>query len=74
MAPLAEEAGQTAREVVKGVAANPSCLAAIALAAIFAVLTYLAMQREAERQNQRAIHMAELLDKCLVTNSTPPPE
>lgn len=66
MSPLAEEIGSTAREAVKSVGSNPSCLAAILLAGIFAFLTYLAAQREAERYNSRIAHAMALLDKCIV--------
>jgi hypothetical protein len=51
-----------AQTTVEGLKSNPSCLAAIALAAIFAVLTFYAMQRDADR---RAQTVNTLLTRCM---------
>lgn len=56
---------EVARETVDGLKRNPSCLAAIILAGVFAFLTYLAMQREAERAMVRMTTVTGLLDRCL---------
>jgi len=47
-----EEVGKVASETVAAVKTNPSCLAAILLAAMFAVLTYVAFQRDADRRSR----------------------
>jgi len=63
-----EEGGKVASSVVEKLGANPSCLAALAVVALFGVLNYF----EAERQNSRMMARAEdvnhLLQECLDTN------
>lgn len=50
---------QVAAEAGGGLKGNPSCLAAIMLAAVFAVLTFVAMQRDAERRSRTVDLMME---------------
>lgn len=59
------EAGKVASEAIAGLKNNPSCLAAIVLAGVFAFLTYLALQREAERSQGRMETVVNLLNRCL---------
>jgi hypothetical protein len=59
------EAGKAVSNAIEGLKTNPSCLAAILLAALFAVLTYVAMQREAERYNARVETMMSLINRCM---------
>lgn len=58
---IPEEAGKVATSTVDALKGNPSCLAAIMLAGIFAVLTYVAFQRDADR---RAKTVDLLLERC----------
>lgn len=59
------EAGKVASDAINGLKQNPSCLAAILLAALFAILIYVASQREAERYNARIQTMMALINKCV---------
>lgn len=56
-----EEAGKVATSAVEALKTNPSCLAAIMLAALFAGLTFYALQRDADR---RAKTTDILLERC----------
>lgn len=56
--------GRAAAAIAEGLRGQPACLAAILLAAIFAVLTYFAMQRDADRRTQL---MLALMEKCSLT-------
>lgn len=60
-----EQVGKVASGTVDALKTNPSCLAAIILAALFAILTYIAMQREAERYNARVETMMSLINRCM---------
>lgn len=59
------ELGKAVASTADAFKTNPSCLAAIILAALFAVLTYIAMQREAERYNARVEAMMTLINRCM---------
>lgn len=52
-----------------GLKANPSCLAAIILAALFAFLTYSAMTKERAEAHERAM---AIIAKCFPDNKAPP--
>jgi hypothetical protein len=58
---LGEEAGNVARTAIEGFKGQPSCLAAIILAGIFAVLTFYAFQRDADRRTKTT---DLLLERC----------
>lgn len=58
------ELGKAVSGTVDAMRHNPSCLAAIILAGIFAFLTFLAFQREAERQNQRMQAAIAIIERC----------
>ena len=47
-----EETGKVATSIVEGLKTSPSCLAAIILAAMFALLTFYALQRDADRRSK----------------------
>lgn len=59
---MIEDAGKVASDTVAAFKGSPSCLAAILLAAIFAFLTFYALQRDADR---RAHTVDILLSKCV---------
>lgn len=54
MSNIPEEAGKVATSAVDAFKNNPACLAAILLAMVFAVLTFLAFQRDADRRSKTA--------------------
>lgn len=54
-----EEAGKVATSAIDGLKTNPSCLAAILLAAMMAAFTYFALQADAQRTHERAMAMLE---------------
>lgn len=62
MSNTVEEAGKVATSAIDAMKGNPSCLAAIILAALFALLTFYAMQRDADR---KAKTVDILLTKCI---------
>ena len=66
---MPEEAGKAVSSVVDGLKGNPSCLAAIVLAALFAVLTFYAMQKDAER---KAKTVDILLQHCIYPGADKP--
>lgn len=68
---IPEEAGKVATSTVEALKTNPSCLAAIILAGIFAVLTFFAMQRDADR---RARTTDLLLQRCFYDHGITPPQ
>lgn len=51
----------TATEVAKGLASNPSCLAAVALAALMAGLTYVALSEDKAQAHELTL---KLLAAC----------
>lgn len=61
---IPEEAGKTISNVADALKTNPSCLAAITLAAIFGILTYLTLRDEQAQTQQRQML---LLEKCFPT-------
>ena len=58
-----------AKSAVDGLKGNPSCLAAIALAGIFAYLTYLSLTGERAEMHERQM---KLIDRCIAPTSFPP--
>lgn len=66
-----EESAKVATTVVEGFKNNPACLAAILLAALFAVLTFYAMQRDADR---RARTVDIMLTRCVPNVEAHPAE
>ena len=68
---IPEQTGKIVTSVTDGLKTNPSCLAAIVLAAFFALLTYIALQREAERSQLRLQSTIDLLNKCIDVGKEP---
>lgn len=57
-----EEAGKVATSAIDAFKNNPACLAAILLAAVFAILTFFALQKDAERRSKT---VDTLLERCM---------
>jgi hypothetical protein len=64
MSNVPEEIQKTVTSVTEALKTNPSCLAAILLAAIFALLTYFSMTIERHEAHERAM---ALITKCVPT-------
>ena len=62
---LPEQAGKVATGAIDALKTNPSCLAAILLAALFAILVYIGSQREGERAQRRLEITMEMLQSCV---------
>ena len=60
-----EQVGKVATGAIDALKTNPSCLAAILLAALFAVLVYVGSQREGERAQRRLEVTMEMLQSCI---------
>jgi hypothetical protein len=61
MSNIPEETGKVATTAIEAFKNNPACLAAILLAALFAVLSFYGMQRDADRKSKTA---DLLLERC----------
>ena len=57
-----EEAGKVATSAIDAMRSNPSCLAALLVVAIFAVISFIANQRDAERKTKT---IDILLTRCV---------
>jgi hypothetical protein len=64
MSNVPEEIQKTVTGVAEAMKENPSCFAAICLAAIFALLTYLSLTIERQEAHERAM---ALIEKCVPT-------
>jgi hypothetical protein len=62
---LPEAGGKVATAAIEGLKTNPSCLAAILLAALFAILVYIGGQREGERAQRRLEITMDMLNTCV---------
>lgn len=62
MGDLPEEVGKVTTSAIDAMKGSPSCIAAIILAGLFAVLTFYGLQRDADR---RAKAVDILLTKCV---------
>lgn len=62
------EVGSTTRSAIEAFKGNPACLAAVLLAAMFAVLTYAAMQRSEQRNHEARMAM---LERCFPAEEQP---
>jgi hypothetical protein len=62
---IPEPVQKVVHSTVDGLKQNPSCLGAVVLAGLFAFLTYLALQREAERSQARLETTVRLLTQCM---------
>jgi hypothetical protein len=68
---IPEQAGKVANNVIDGLKANPSCLAALAVVALFGVLNYFEAERQNTRMMERTHEVGELLKSCLANKSQP---
>lgn len=59
---IPEEAGKVLHNAIEGLKVNPSCLAAIMLAAMFALLIYFSAK---DREDQYHARISLLLERCL---------
>lgn len=66
-----EEAGKVATSAIEGLKSNPSCLAAILLASLFALLTYASLQASERRAHDRMIEVVKLLHACYPAAAEP---
>jgi hypothetical protein len=60
-----EEGGKVAGAVVEKLGANPSCLAALAVVALFGLLNYFEDSRQNDRMMARAEDVNNLLRQCI---------
>jgi hypothetical protein len=60
-----EEVGKVAGSVVDKLGSNPSCLAALAVVALFGVLNYFESERQNTRMMARTQEVGALLKECL---------
>jgi hypothetical protein len=68
---IPQEAGKVATSVVDGLKQNPSCLAALAVLTIIAVLHYFSAEREAARQSRRFDAVVAMLNRCYPEEGRP---
>jgi hypothetical protein len=68
---VVEEGGKVAGSVIEGLKSNPSCLAALAVLAIIAVLHYFSAEREAMRQARRFDAVVSMLNRCYPDEGRP---
>jgi len=66
---IAEEGGKVASSVVEGLKQNPSCLAALAVVALYGILSYYENSNQNQRIIERTKEVGELLKACLAANN-----
>jgi hypothetical protein len=64
---IPEQAGKVATSAIDAMKANPSCLAALLVVALFGVLQYFEDVRQNERMEQRVVEVSKLLNSCFDT-------
>jgi hypothetical protein len=62
---IPEQAGKVATSVVEGLKNNPSCLAALAVVALYGVLQYFESENQNRRMMDRTQEVGKLLQECL---------
>jgi hypothetical protein len=67
---IPEQVGGVAGKVVEGLKTNPSCLAALAIVALYGVLQYFESENQNQRMMDRTKEVAALLERCLMDNQT----
>lgn len=65
---IPEQTGKVATSLIEGLKTNPSCLAALAIVALFAILQYFDNRQESERIMLRTQEVTKLLDRCLTND------
>jgi hypothetical protein len=63
---IPEQAGNLAGKVVDGIKGNPSCLAALAVVALYGLLQYFESENQNQRMMDRTKEVGELLRQCLI--------
>jgi hypothetical protein len=78
---IPEQAGNLAGKVVEGLKTNPSCLAALAVVALYGLLQYFESENQNQRMMDRTKEVGDLLRQCLIDAQTtrgigdlPPPD
>jgi hypothetical protein len=61
---IPENASKVATSAIDAMKTNPSCLAALLVVALFAVLQYFEDSRQSERMEQRVVEVGKLLNMC----------
>lgn len=67
---IPEQAGNLAGKVVDGLKTNPSCLAALAVVALYGLLQYFESENQNQRMMDRTKEVGDLLRQCLVDVQT----
>jgi len=67
---IPEQTGKVATSLIDGLKSNPSCLAALAVVALFAVIQYFDNRQQNDRMIARTQEVGKLLDKCLANNQS----
>lgn len=67
---IPEQAGSVAGKVVEGLKTNPSCLAALAIVALYGILQYFESENQNQRMMDRTKEVGELLRQCLIDRET----
>jgi len=62
---IPEQAGKVATSVVDALKTNPSCLAALAVVALYGVLQYFESENQNRRMMDRTKEVGQLLATCL---------
>lgn len=62
---IPEQAGKVATSAIDALKTNPSCLAALAVVALYGVLQYFESEHQNDRMIARTQQIGELLDRCL---------
>jgi hypothetical protein len=62
---IPEQVGKVAGNVVDGLKTNPSCLAALAVVALYGILSYFESENQNRRMMDRTHEVGELLKACL---------
>jgi hypothetical protein len=65
---IPEQTGKVATSLIEGLKQNPSCLAALAVVSLFAVIQYFDSREQNERMLLRTTEVSKLLDRCLSAN------
>jgi hypothetical protein len=63
---IPEQAGNIAGKTIDALKSNPSCLAALAVVALYGLLQYFESENQNQRMMDRTKEIAGLLDRCLV--------
>jgi hypothetical protein len=67
---IPEQASNIAGKTVDALKANPSCLAALAVVALYGVLEYFESENQNQRMMDRTKEIGSLLERCIVDAQT----